>query len=486
MPIRHIRDRELKPLEWQAKTESARKARLDEVIRKNAAQAAQAAAKPVMNIPGIPGDILGLAGVGKEELAKTYEDIGKITRSVGMLNMNNPIMQSAGALSLAYMLKPELVKDFVGSPFGSTALSGAGSFMLGRNVGGMVGDSALLSTGGGAATGYAFGSVVGSPITGMLFGAVGGIMGGRSRRRAKRLARERLENAWNDLEKSRGRALDAQAELAGMRDVRNAAFDSFLDRTDMAMQSLLSGKAAIETQRKRLDELRDINIGIIAQNRFEIDRVANIKNQTIREETKKMLARQRVQIGVQNISDAGSSWYILGETESMGSRAEQEAYLERKAALAVEEQHYRQLMNDYDDMSNQLTNYSLSIDLQAKTLESDVKKAKTEFETGMNALDIERRKINDNIEDLTKRMYGLAGKHSEAGGAALRIRREGDEMNFENKYKYSTFAKEQRLLEKAEKKAGALALVSLGDAIRTTKAGVNPFDELVTYDMFSH
>lgn len=474
MPKRHIRDRKKKPLEEGIKVGSAKAAQLEKTLKERSKEV-DASTKAALNTFGLPKSLPELADISPEKLNET---IGVITRSGGMLNMHNPVMQGIGAIGLAYAVKPELVRGFLGSPVGSAVAGGVGSYMLGDSVGRMLGGSATLSTGVTGALGYAFGTTLGVPALGMLFGGAGGFFGGRSKRKAKREMRSRLESAYFELEDARKDAIDAEEKLAGMRDVQIAAFENFLDHADLARQSLLLGKDAIEAQRTRLNEQRDINIGIIAQNTNEINRTSDIKNEAIRRETNKILARQKVQIGARGISDAGSSWYILGETESMGLKAEQEVYLSRKTALVAEEQKYRELMTEYGDMSKALTDYASGVDTEIKGWESDVRRTKTEFETNLTALDIESKRLHRRIDNITSRMYGIASQHNKAGGAMLGRMSARDKVTFMNSMQPSVFGKEQKLLEKAERKAGALAAISLGDAIRTTQAGINPFDAL--------
>lgn len=488
MPQRHIRDREKKPVEESIKVESAKQAELEKKLEERI-QEIKGRENAVLSTFHLPQNLPGLSNVTQSQLNET---IGLITRSGGMLNSNNPVMMGVGAMGLAYAIKPELVRGFLGSPFGTGLAGGFGSYMLGDTVGKMLGDSAILSTGAGGALGFAFGASLGVPVVGLVFGLFGGMFGGRSKRKAQRRAREQLERVYHKLEGAMGEAEDAQVKLAATREVQLAAFDNFLDHADIARQRLLSGKESIEAQRTRLDDQRDTNIGIIARNTNEINRTAGVKNEAIRRETNKILGRQKVQIGARGISDAGSSWYILGDTESMGLKAEQEVYFSRKTALTVEEQKYRELMREYGDMSNQLTDYATRIDAEVSGLKSDVKRTQKEFKANLTVLDIETERLHRRIDDIASSMHEVANKHSEYDGGKLsrkedfrrvtgRFRKMYDSLQSTLHPTSNIYKKEEKLLERAEKEAGVLAAISLGEAIRTTRAGINPFDVLSTF-----
>ncbi len=480
MPMRHIRDRKPKILEETPKVVRASDSGLAQNIQRGL-NGIEANIAPALNILGLPKDIPGLAGVTTESLNST---IGLLERSGGMLNMSNPAMQGIGAIGLAYALKPELVKGFLGSPIGSGIVGGLGSFMVGQTVGGMV-DSPMLATGIGAAMGYAFGAALAVPGIGLLFGGLGSFIGAGKRKRAKRRARRQLEEAYYRLRDAREQARGAQEQLAAQRDVQRSAFENFLEHADLATQSLLQGKQFIDAQRERLQEQRDINMGIVAANENEIRRVAGLKNESIRRETERVLGRQRVQMAMSGTSFAGSFWYIEGDTIDMGLKSQQEVRLSMESELKKEAIKYRELMNDYKDMSTQLDYAYNNVEKEVLGLKSDIRLRGHQFEHNLRILDLESKSLGIQIDDLTRRMGEVGRQHSKAGGAMLSRMNRYDPFRNDFSWKRSDIAKEHKLLEEAEKRAGALTAMSFGEAVKSTKAGVNPFDALFNYGLFA-
>lgn len=480
MPMRHIRDRKPKILEETPKVVRASDSGLAQNIQRGV-NGIEANIAPALNILGLPKDIPGLAGVTAESVNST---IGLIERSSGMLNMSNPAMQGIGAIGLAYALKPELVRGFLGSSVGSGIVGGLGSFVAGQAVGGML-SSPILATGVGAATGYAFGAALSVPGIGLLFGGLGAFVGAGKRKRAKRRARAQLEEAYYKLRDARSGAKGAQEQLAAQRDVQRAAFENFLEHADLATQSLLQGKQFIDVQRERLKEQRDINMGIVAYNENEIRRVAGLKNESIKRETERVLGRQRVQMAMSGTSFAGSFWYIEGETIDMGLKAQQEVRLSMESELKKEAIKYRELMNDYKDMSAQLDYAYNNVEKEVLGLKSDINLRRDQFESNLRILDVESKSLGAQIDRLSMQMRDVGRKHSKAGGAMLSRMNRYDPFRNDFSWKQSDIAKEQKLLEGAEKRAGALTAMSFGEAIRSTKAGVNPFDALFNYGLFA-
>lgn len=472
MPKRHIRDRKLKALEATPKIISSAQAGLQKTIGEELAKYEKA--EQILGMHGLPSDLPSLAEVTHEDLNTT---IGTIARSGGLLNMNNPAMQGIGAIGLAYALKPELVRGFLGSEVGSTLVGAASSYILGSSAGEMLGDSATLSTGVGAGVGYALGVTLGVPGIGLVFGGLGGLFGGRKKRRAKRRSREEIRKAIWDLDANQNQARAALETLRAQKDNQRAALEQFLDYTDSAKRSLALGKQSIDLQRTRLKEQRDINMGIAAKNEREIRRVANVRNETIKRETEKLLGKQKVQMGMSGTSFAGSWWYIEGETIDMGLKAEQEVNLRMKSELEAQAIEYREMMKSYNDLSSELDYAEQKVTEEVSMLDSEARTRANIFAANLRALDAQTKAISMDIERKDRRVAELTGRYNNLGGN-MRY------TPFDNNFRWDT-TKEQKLLEKVARKAGALTAMSLGDAIRTTQAGSSPYDVLINYGMFS-
>lgn len=289
MPKKYIREHTPKLLE---QTQTVERSVLDTLLSKDQKQVKDSEVA-LTNFLGLPKDLPSMANVDSSSLNGT---IGLITRSAGMLNMSNPLMQTAGLLGLAYAVKPGMVKGFLGTSTAANVIGGLAAYQFGGMAGGMLSSSATLGGLAGAATGYAIASALSMsiPIIGAGLGFIGGIFGGHARRKAKRAARNR---AWSAVMQQR----ENLARLQDQKQIQSAAMEDFLAHADLAMKSLLQGKEFIDFQRERLVKQRDRNIEIIASNIQEAQRVTDLKNEAIKLETTKTIGRQMVQIGNRGI-----------------------------------------------------------------------------------------------------------------------------------------------------------------------------------------
>lgn len=450
MPRQNIRFHEPKPLETTPI-----------ITRANPAEFLSGDAKKIngsdialQNFLGLPKDLPAMADVDAASLNGT---LGLLTRSAGLLNMSNPLMQTAGLIGLGYAIKPDLVKGFLGTSTAANVIGGFASLQVGGMLGSTLSRSATLGGIAGGAAGYGIGAALGMsiPFIGAALGFLGGLFGGHSARKAKRQARDRAYRAMIQMR-------DSLENLRDQKTAQYAAMDEFLAHSDNALKNLAMGTEFVDFQAQRLAQKRDQNIEIISKNIKEAMRVNDLKNDAIKMETKKTLGQQMVSIGNRGVSDAGSSWYITAETEGMGTRAQKELRLSFESILDKENMKYQSLLEDYEEGAKQLDYAAKNINIQGSNLQATIKKTKTQFDVNMRQIDRNMRTVERNYMAAERafREYGGRGRF----------------MNFSNMFDLAG-------MYDRERQAESMTAISLGTAIASTKAGVNPFDALLNYNM---
>jgi chaperonin cofactor prefoldin len=289
-------------------------------------------------------------------------------------------------------------------------------------AGGYVAASALMGAGGG--------------IVGLVGGLVSGIVGsifGHNRRSAIRAEIERAR----------------KLELGRMNDEmkrQRLLMKGISDDSGNAISAILNKKDYIDVAKRRLVDTRDMAISVIGQNVGSINRTKNQRLRAADMLAEKLLGEQQLEFSGRGIRMGGSTWFVMGETESMGLEAKQEIRYDANVQMVNQAMDYKKLLGDFDDMNAQLDLGYAAADLEVERVKSNLANQKEMFKLNVGAIQ-RQMKLLEAQQDQIKNHLRMNNQ----------IKRE------------------------AEAKMG----ISLAGAIRTTPVGQNPFDQLLNYGIFN-
>jgi hypothetical protein len=354
-----------------------------------------------------------------------------IQTTAAFMRPNNISEQVFSTANLAATFAPMAFGKFAASSLGSTVLRGVSAIGAADIITRLTGESTVgraagvgLSVGAGALMGGPAGALVGGLVAvgKWLFG------GGRAREEARR---RRLETGYaiEQQQEALGEqvaAIQEQKEgVKGQREllakqgkqlgiIKERATELIgaqREHLQLGEQSIKRQKEDIANQLQGAEQLAVLNYETVAQDEGNAGRVRDVKDWAIQRAVRNITGTQKVAFAASGFLSRGTSWVVLGNTENMGYRQQQELEAEYRVVMNQLNRQRYEITLGIEAFRREATSadYQLGVSLDTlkstigrniRGIELDAREAALTLET--NALQIQGniRVLQGNIRNL--------------------------------------------------------------------------------------